>query len=219
MAILLPLLLALAHLQPLIIPGEHLTYEVTSARFGKLGHAEFSVTVLPSGSLELAFDFDARVLLFKASDHTRSVLEPITLRTLQYSKRERSPVGKRDEIVMIDHATSTWNGNGLTRPLASEDALDELSFIYLVRSLELAPGEERILPRHFDAARNPVKARAIASDEGLDVIEMQVPDKRQQSGFSILRFHLSRDERRLPIRIESTMPLAGRVTMTLVSTE
>jgi hypothetical protein len=48
---------------------------------------------------------------------------------------------------------------------------------------------------------------------------MQVPDKRQQSGFSILRFHLSRDERRLPIRIESTMPLAGRVTMTLVSTE
>jgi hypothetical protein len=215
----LPFLLCLAYWQPLIIPGERLTYDVRSARLGKLGHATFSVTALESGAVRLAFDFEARVLLFKASDHTSSELDPSTLTTLRYSKRERSPVGKRDEQVTIDYATSTWHDGSATRSLASSDALDELSFIYLVRSLELAPGEERMVARHFDEARNPVAIRAVAQKENADIVEMRVPDKRQQSGVSVVRFYLSRDARRLPLRIESIMPVAGRITMTLVSVE
>jgi hypothetical protein len=219
MTYMLPFLLVLAHWQPLIIPGERLTYDVSSARFGQLGRASFTVTALESGTLRLAFDFEARVLFFKVSDHTSSELEPSTLRPLKYSKRERSPVGKRDENVTIDHATATWHDGHVARTLASSDALDELSFIYLVRSLALAPNEERMVARHFDAARNPVRVRAIAHEEHADILEMRVPDKRQQSGFSVLRFHLSKDARRLPLRIESTMPMAGRITMTLVSAE
>lgn len=212
-----PFLLVFAQTQPLVIPGEQLTYEVTSARFGRIGEARFSVTPQPSGALRLAFDFDARVLLFKASDHTFSELEAASLRTLRYGKRERSPIGKRDESVVIDHAASTWSDQGRVQPLASDDALDELSFIYLVRNLELAVGEERVLTRHFDAARNPVKVRAVSFSEDVEIIEMSVPDKRQKGGFSVLRFHLSRDPRRIPLRIESSMPVAGKVVMKLVS--
>src|SRR5688500_17595758 len=212
MTFMLPFLLMLAHWQPLVIPGERLSYDVSSARFGKLGRASFSVTRLESGTLRLAFDFEARVLFFKASDHTSSELEPITLRTLKYSKRERSPVGKRDEHVTIDHAASTWHDGRVARALASSDALDELSFIYLVRSLELAPNEERMVARHFDEARNPVRVRAIGHNEHADILEMRVPDMRQESGYSVLRFHLSKDARRLPLRIESNMPVAGRIT-------
>lgn len=218
MQFLLPFLLVLGgEFQPLVIPGEKLTYDVSSARFGRMGQAQFSVTTLETGAVRLAFDFDARVLLFKASDHTYSELEATSLRTLRYGKRERSPVGARDENVVIDHAASTWTDRGSVQRLASDDALDELSFIYLIRNLELAIGEERILTRHFDHARNPVKVRAVGYADDVQVIEMRVPDKRQKSGFSVLRFYVSRDARRIPMRIESSMPVAGKVTMTFVS--
>jgi hypothetical protein len=218
MQFVLPFLLVLGtQFQPLVIPGEVLTYEVSSARFGKMGQARFSVTTLETGAVRLAFDFDARVLLFKASDHTFSELEATSLRTLRYSKRERSPVGARDENVVIDHAASTWTDHGSVQRLASTETLDELSFIYLIRNIELAVGEERILTRHFDEARNPVKIRAVSFTEDVEVIEMSVPDKRQKSGYSVLRFHLSRDPRRIPLRIESSMPVAGKVTMNFIS--
>jgi hypothetical protein len=214
MTLMIPFLLVLGQIQPLVIPGERLTYEITSARFGKMGRAEFSVTTLESGAYRLAFDFDARVLLFKASDHTFSELEATSLRTLRYGKRERSPIGSREENVVIDHAASTWTDHGKVQSLASHESLDELSFIYLIRNIDLAVGEERVVTRHFDSARNPVKIRAVSFTEDVEVIEMSVPDKRQKGGVSVLRFYISRDPRRIPLRIESSMPVAGKITMT-----
>jgi hypothetical protein len=216
MPFLFPFLMILGQFQPLVIPGERLNYEVTSARFGRMGRAQFSVTAQANGTLRLGFDFDARVLLFKASDHTFSELDAVTLRTVRYAKRERSPVGSRDEDVFIDHANATWSENGRFQRLAADDALDELSFIYLIRNMALAPGEEVVLTRHFDAVRNPVRLRAIAGDSEADIVEMSVPDRRQKSGVSTLRFYLARNARRTPLRIESTMPVAGRVVMTLI---
>ena len=216
MPFIFPFLLVLGQLQPLVIPGERLTYQVSSARFGDIGKAHFTVSTLVSGNIALAFDFDARVLLFKASDHTDSELDPNALRTVRYTKKERSPVTRRDEDVVIDHAQSTWQMRGKSAPLAAADALDELSLIYLIRSVELPAGQQLTMNRHFDRARNPVRLSSLPSTGKLDIIEMTVPDSRQKSGRSVLRFHLSRDARRIPMIIESTMPLAGRVTMTML---
>lgn len=208
-------LVLLTQLQPLVIPGERLIYDVSSARFGSMGRAEFSVTELDNGNLRLAFEFETRVLLFHASDVTTSELDPANRRTVRYDKRERSPLGGRTESVVIDQRAATWTESGRTYPLASTDPLDELSFIYLIRALELGNGEERVLMRHFDQARNPVRLRATAAED-TDIIEMRAPDARQKGGESIVRFHISRDPSRVPVRIESSMPVVGRVTMTLV---
>lgn len=207
-------LLLLMPLQPLIIPGERLTYDVVSERFGGLGQAVFSATLLDNGNVRLSFEFETRVLLFRASDHTTSELDGVALRTVRYHKRERSPLGGRDEEVVIDHMRATWTEDGESHPLASAEPLDELSIIYLLRNLELENGKERVIMRHFDRARNPIRVRAVAAGH-VDIVEMSVPDARQKGGVSVLRFHLSRDHRRVPLRIESSMPVAGRVTMTL----
>ena len=215
--VLLGWLVGLAHLEPLVIPGERLVYEVRSARFGDMGRAEFNTATLADGTVRLSFDFATRVLLFKVSDHTYSELDPFTLSSRRYVKRERSPLGSRDEDVIIDHATSTWTAQGESRPLASADPLDELSIIYLIRNMQLAPGAEHVIERHFDAARNPIRVHRLAdAADSVDIVEMIVPDTRQKHGSSVLRFHISRDARRVPVRIESSMPIAGRVVMTLV---
>ena len=219
MYFLLPLTLFVAQVEPLLIPGEQLVYDVTSSKFGKIGRAEMRTQTVTSTSgsiIRLSFETNAKVLLFKATDHTVSELDAADLRTVRYSKRERSPIGKRDENVSIDYLTRTWNDGRQTRPLACDGALDELSVIYLIRALEMGIGQELEITRHFDRARNPIKLRSIPNaSDSLDVIEMTVPDKRQDSGVSVLRFYLTRDRNRLPVRIESSMPVAGRITMTL----
>jgi len=219
--LLLPLTMVLSQARPMVVPGERLAYEVSSARFGRIGTAEFN-TILMGDTIRLTFDSKAKILLFKASDHTESDLDAESLRTVRYSKRERSPIGKRDENVVVDHSANVWTDGDKQHALASADALDELSFIYLVRSLELSDNESVTVRRHFDEARNPIVIRNINNESGtfingtpVDIVEMNVPDKRQDGGRSIVRFYISRDEKRVPLRIESSMPVAGRVTMTL----
>lgn len=206
-----------ADAQPLLVPGESLRYEVTSARFGRMGEAVFSTEVLRDGTVRLAFDFDARVLLMRVSDHTESVVDPELGAMIRYSKRERSPLGGRDEHVVVDHAASQWtDAAGSTHPLAAGNALDELSMISLVRGLELAPGAELVVRRHFDRARNPIRIRHAGRSAVADVIEMTVPDGRQSGGTNTVRFELAREPGRVPLRIISHMPVAGRITMTLI---
>lgn len=206
-----------ADVQPLLVPGETLRYEVTSARFGRLGEAVFSTEQLSDGTVRLAFDFDARVLFMTVSDHTESVVDPQAGAMLRYSKRERSPLGSHDERVVVDHATSRWtDASGGRHPLAAADALDELSMISLVRGLDIAPGAELVLRRHFDRARNPIRIRHVGRSAAADVIEMTAPDARQSGGTSTVRFELAREPGRVPLRIISHMPVAGRITMTLI---
>ena len=78
--------------------------------------------------------------------------------------------------------------------------------------------------RHFEMARNPTLVRVIGR-ETLEtragtfrtiVVDMEVKDGRYGSGGTI-RLHLSDDVRRLPVRIESSIPMAGRAVLLLTA--
>ena len=212
---------------PLLRPGEELTYTVQSTRLGPLGKATFRVTgpdtVAGVSAFMLSFDFSGKVVLFKITDQTRSWLRTDSLSMFRYSKRERSPVGRRDEDVRVDPVLGQWADGKVRAPLASERPLDELSFLYLLRSLDLEPAQTIEIRRHFDVRRNPVRVEAELREavDGVDclVYVMRVPDPRQKKGTSSLRFFITNDEARLPLRIESTMPVAGDVVMTLESAQ
>ena len=216
-------------LKPLIVPGEELVYQVRSGRFGDIGTATLRVagpdTVNGRPAYRLMFDFNARVVLFKVSDQTRSWLDVETLATTRYQKYERSPVGRRDETVEVNMADSSWTERGVSRRLGSIQPLDELAFIYLVRSLDAAAGDMVQLDRHFDAARNPARicvlgrenVFALGQNHEATVVQLEVPDARQGNGRSRLRFFIGAEPERLVLRIDTSMPVAGALTMTLIS--
>ena len=54
------------------------------------------------------------------------------------------------------------DGNGGASP--DDTPLDELSFIYFIRTLKLTPGANFEFDRHFDPARNPVVIRVIRAE-------------------------------------------------------
>jgi len=207
--------------------GEVLTYKVHSARFGDIGTAVMRVDheqVAGRDAFRLSFDFSARITLFKVSDQTRSWIDVETGNTLRYSKKERSPVTDRDEWVEI-LPTGMWATKKAEYALGSNAPLDELAFIYLVRVMADSEIKSLELNRHFDAARNPVSVKMlgyemIKTQSGparAMVVQMDVKDPRQKSGKSRLRFYISDDEARLPLRIDSSMPVAGALTMSLKS--
>ena len=91
--------------------------------------------------------------------------------------------------------------------------------------MTLEPGEKLTLERHFDPARNPTVIRSLGRGRvetplgtfATLEVEMRVRDARNYQGEGVIRFSFSDDACRRPVRIESTVPDAGRVVMTLAS--
>jgi hypothetical protein len=208
--------------------GESCVYRGSTA-LGRVGTGTMAVepAELDGGSLLLLrFDFRGRVGPAGIEDRSRSWFDPAARGARRFTKRERSPFTSRDEDVRMDPATRRWRaaaGGGGAMP--TDAPLDELSFIYFIRTLRLAPGDSYTLGRHYDAARNPVRVRVVgrgpmrvpAGTFRTIVVEMRVTDPAHYPGEGVIRLHLSDDARRIPIRIESTIPRAGRMVLSLES--
>ncbi|MES2179084.1 MAG: DUF3108 domain-containing protein [Gemmatimonadota bacterium] len=165
---------------------------------------------------------------FKLSDKTTSWFDPERMASLRFLKEERHPMGRHNEDVEMDAATLTWRAvDGRTGTSPSAQPLDELSFIYALRSMNIPDDSTVVLNRHFDAERNPTKLRSLGrgsvkTDEGTYAtrdVEMRVRDARRYRGEGTIKISFSDDACRRPIRIESKIPNAGTVVMTLTSAE
>jgi len=210
--------------------GERLTYSVRIPSAWMSGHGVMSVDSLTdirgTPTWVLHFEFKARVGPVKASSDETSWLDPLRLAALQFQKRERSPLGKDDETVELFPAEQRWlttDGKSGTSP--STAPLDELSFIYFVRTLPLVPDTTYTFDRHFDAARNPISVHVIRRDTlttssgpvATVLVEMRVKDPRHYRGDGVISINLSDDAERVPVRIASTIPGVGTTIFTLDS--
>jgi hypothetical protein len=210
--------------------GEHLTYKARVARIGAVGRGAMWV----DGPAEvrgrmvyvLRFDFRAGVGPIKAVDHTESWLDPLAMAALRFHKHEWHPLSKHTERVELFPETRLWTADdGRAGESPTDAPLDELSFMYFIRTLPLAADSTYRFDRHFEAGRNPVIVRVIgrgtlttpAGEFRTITLEMRVKDPRRYRGQGVIRINLSDDARRLPVRIESTMPMLGRAVLTLES--
>jgi hypothetical protein len=164
----------------------------------------------------------------KVIDRATSWLDPERMAILRYVKEERTPLGKHHEDVEVDINGRAWrDDDGRTGESPTDQPLDELSFIYVLRSMRLADDSAVVLSRHFDPDRNPTILRSLGTGsvtiEGRTwktrEIEMRVRDARRYSGEGVIRISISDDACRRPVRIESKIPKAGKVVMELRSAE
>lgn len=209
--------------------GERLTYRVSVGSL-RVGEGVMSVQgpedVRGTPTMVLRSEVHARIGLVKAVDRAESWLDPVRMAALRFRKRERRPFSGGDEQVELYPEEQRWQsarGDGGESP--SNAPLDELSFIYFVRSLPLVADTTYRIARHYDQARNPVEVRVIGRDTvrtgagtfSTIVVEMHVKDSRRFHGDGTIRLHLSDDTCRIPIRIETSMPVIGATVLTLES--
>jgi hypothetical protein len=210
-------------------PGEQLTYSVRVGKLGRVGTGTMSVdavTVRDVPVYGLHFSLRARVGFITATDRTCSWIDPQRMATLRFQKHERHPLSKHDEKVELFPEEHRWEraaGDSGVSP--TDDPLDELSFIYYVRTLPLALDTTYELTRHFEPGRNPIHVKVVRRDTLITeagtfptvFVELRVKDPRRYKGDGVIGIHFSDDRLHLPVRISSSMPLFGSTILTLVA--
>jgi hypothetical protein len=208
--------------------GERLSYDTRAG--GISGRAEMwiegPVDVRGTQAMVLRFSFVTKVGPFGVSDQTTSWWDARRSATLRFEKRERHLLDRHTEEVEIDAGTGRWRAtDGREGDSPSQAPLDELSFIYFIRTLDLTGDSTVRLQRHFDADRNPTTVRFVGHDTittsvgvfATREVEMRVRDARHYRGEGVIRLSISDDACRRPVRIESRIPGAGNVVMTLAA--
>lgn len=210
--------------------GEKLNYEIRIASGSKVGTArmwiEGPVDVRGTSTYVLRFDSRIRIAFLPAISRSSSWFDPLREASLRFFKHERNPLTRDDELVDLYPDERQWkSANGEAGQSPTDAPLDELSFMYFIRTLPMTPGATYRFDRHFDLSRNPITVSVIRREViptpigELHVlrVEMRVRDPRHYKGEGLIRIHLTDDECRLPARIESTMPVIGTAILTVVS--
>lgn len=210
--------------------GERLTYRAHAARLGVSGRGamwiEGPVIVRGRSAYLLRFDFQAGLGPVKAVDRTESWFDPLAMASLRFHKHERHPLSRHTERIELFPERRRWEAeDGRAGESPTDAPLDELSFMYFIRTLPLTSDSSYRLDRHFEADRNPASVRVVgrgqvttpAGEFRTILLELRVKDPRRYRGEGVIRINLSDDERRLPVRIESTMPIIGHAVLTLES--
>jgi hypothetical protein len=210
--------------------GERLIYSVRVGKVGAAGTGVMTVSgpvdVRGTEVLLLTSEMKAGVGPINGAGRTESWLDVNRMTALRFVKQERRFLSRHRDSIEVFPESRRWmaaDGTGGATP--SGAPLDELSFIYFIRTLPLTADTVFELSRHFDATRNPVGLRILghefvstrAGDFATVVVEMRVKDPRNYRGEGVIRIHLTDDACRLPVRIESTMPDVGRTVLTLES--
>lgn len=210
--------------------GERLSYQVSVAKAGRVGRAtmwvEGPVSVRGTDTYLLRFDSRVKIAFVTAVSRTSSWFDPVRGSSLRYVKQENNPLTRHNESVEMYPDERRWTGlEGATGTTPDALPLDELSFIYFIRTLPLTPGAVHRFDRHFDASRNPTGVRMIRreiiptpmGELRTVLVEMRVRDPRHYKGEGLIRIHLTDDECRVPARIQSEMPLVGTGVLTIDS--
>jgi hypothetical protein len=209
-------------------PGDQCVYR-GSGMLGRIGTGVMAVDAEQVDGRSvylLRFDFRGRIGPMTVEDHTRSWFDPADMASLRYTKRERTPVSSRTQDVRMDRASRRWTAaDNTSGSMVTNSPLDELSFLYFIRTLSLEDGASYSLTRHFEAGRNPVTVTVIGRGPirvpagqftAIEVI-MRVKDPARYGGEGVIQLHLTDDARKVPLRIESSVPRAGRMVLSLQS--
>ena len=207
--------------------GERLTYHVRVDKMRASGRGtmwiEGPTEIRGVSTLLLRSAVEVGIGPIKAIDKTDSWFDPARMAALKFEQQHRYLLSRSSTDVELYPDEMRWtNAKGTSGTSLTDAPLDELSFIYYVRTLVLAPDTSYQLNRHYEAERNPVCVRVVGRDTvrialgafPVVVTELRVKDPRF-TGEGIIRLFLTEDADRIPVRIESTLPGLGSAVFTL----
>jgi hypothetical protein len=219
---------------PAMLPfgiGEQLAYDLRASGLGGGGTAVMTISgpvdVRGTSAMELTFRVTAHLaFLLRGSAESRSWIDPATFASLRFTKHEHRPLSSANDSVEIFPDVRRWVGlRGDSGVLASADPLDELSFIYLLRTLPLVPDTLYSFDRFYDLRRSPTTVHVGPRDTlttpagtfATVELDMTVKDPTLDHGVGLVRVWVSDDRWRVPVRIESAMPGLGAGVFTLTT--
>lgn len=157
--------------------GERAEYDVTlgPVRVGKGSLAVEAIDTLSSEpAYRLALEIVGGTFFYKVDDRTVSWVAPDPFRSLRFKQRLHEGSYERHRRWTFDHDSLTYvqedwdEGKGRFVPDPEHEgvtiprqALDEIAYLYLARSLPLEPGRQYTFDRYFKEDGNPVRLEVL----------------------------------------------------------
>lgn len=211
-------------------PGELAEYKVTLGVFGTVGTGSMRVTgiedVRGHSTYHLRFDLNGRVLVGSVDDTFESWLDVDELFARRFHKRQHEITYNTDQRFDFfpDRMMYRRHSDGKEDTLASPQPLDDVSFLYFVRTLPLEPGDVYTLDRYYKDSGNPVILKVLRREvmEGPDGSQVRVvvvqPIIRTSGLFGEggeAEVYFTDDWRRILVKMSSRVPIIGRLGLTL----
>jgi hypothetical protein len=222
----LPLLLHGALLARLVAPpypfavGERLTYDASLGMI-PVGSATISVNPMTQERGREAFVFsasgEARPMGLRFGAELTSYVGVQAFSSLRFHRKLMQGTSVNDVQFQIVPDSSRYRQIGDPRDWAAPpDPLDELAFLYYLRTARLKPGATYSVSRYFQTGYNPVQVRVTGREtrtlpdgKSVPVLVLEVTSRG-----NLVTLALTDDARRLPVEIDLPLPF-GRVTLVL----
>jgi len=224
----MPLITLLAHaalLARLAAPypftvGETLEYDAKLGVF-PIGTARMSVNQMTRERGTEAFVFAAtgegRPMGIRVGADLTSYVGARGFSSLRFHRRVYQGASVDESQFQIVGDSSRYRQDGVPRDWAApRNPLDELAFLYYLRTVPLKVGATYQIPRYFKTGYNPIQVRVVSRGE------WQLPEGRTVPAFNLeitsrgmqMSVTMTDDARRLPVALELPLPF-GRVTLEL----
>jgi hypothetical protein len=224
----MPLVTLLAHaalLARLAAPypftvGETLEYDAKLGVF-PIGTARMSVNQMTRERGTEAFVFAAtgegRPMGIRVGADLTSYVGARRFSSLRFHRRVYQGASVDESQFQIVGDSSRYRQDGVPRDWAApSNPLDELAFLYYLRTVPLKVGATYQIPRYFKTGYNPIQVRVVSRSD------WQLPEGRTVPAFNLeitsrgmqMSVTMTDDARRLPVELELPLPF-GRVTLEL----
>ena len=212
-------------------PGEHLVYKVKVGVFNA-GESHMSVIGVDEHEgnpvYHVEMGLQGGLGPAKVDDLYQTWFDVTTLQTWRYV-RDIDEVGYQSyRHWEFFPSRMRWErqDNDEAGDLGSALPLDEIAFIYYLRTLPLEVGKSYTLSRYFQEDGNPVIIKVLRKDqrntEGVDYNTIVISPEIQTDGLFAkggkAEIHVTDDERRIPVYVKSDLPgFPGSLTLHLRS--
>jgi hypothetical protein len=216
-------------------PGERAEYELVTGVFGSVGSGFLEVpgieTVRGHETYHIQLGVSGSVLFgaFKLEDRFQTWMDVNSLvaRRFQKNQIEDEFVRNRTYEFYPENLTWHWVERDRSGFLPSKQPLDEVSMLYLVRTLPLRVGDSYTFNRYFKSEDNPVRIEVVRKERvkvpagEFDTIVVR-PIIKTDGIFgeeSELEVYFTDDERRVLVLMKSKAPWVRSLTLKLTSYE
>lgn len=217
-------------------PGERAVYDVTLGMFGKVGQGVMEVaprlaTVHGHDTYHLSLKIKGGIPFARVDDTLESWLDVGGLFARRFHKDQ-------DEVAYERNAWYDFFPDSMLYKrmykdaqsrLATPEPLDEVSFLYFVRTLPLEVGKTYTFNRYFKVSGNPVTLKVLRREmmkasDGSELPVIVVQPVIQTSGLfgegGKAEVYFTDDSRRILVKLTSEVPMfPGRLGLTLTSYE
>jgi hypothetical protein len=214
-------------------PGEHLVYKVKVGVFNA-GYGYMSVLgtedIRENPTYRVTMGLEGGIGPLRVDDQYLSWMDVSTFQSWRYIRDVDQPGYEARRHYEFYPETMIWEreDNGESGPLGSALPMDEIAFMYFIRSLELEVGKSYTIPRYFKDDGNPVTIEVLRREqkevEGVVYNTIVVRPIIQTDGLfsegGEAEVYLTDDERRIMVYLKSNIPkFPGSLTLTLQSVQ